>query len=183
MKNKKKLLITLAIIGFIALACLVAASRSSWVTYTETDYGIQLKYPKDWEIVDNLTPKSCCLFIVKYNISTTTAINASGTPMTKVTATERIKLQIGPYDISTYNPFKVASTTKVHIGDNDLYTGLYNGINFYILPQSPTRGIGIAMFAYPETPEEARVTALQVISTIKLVPPTATSTATSTGDR
>ncbi len=122
--------------------------QGSWDSYHESRYGFDLQYPHNWIVVDGLKAGKgdCCLFVVEQSISTTTAANASGTPITTVTAKELIKMQIGHYDTSAYNPFDIASTTPLKLGSNQVYTGTSYGIPFYLIPHSTHDGLGIAIF-------------------------------------
>lgn len=146
-------------------------------TYVEEDYDFQVTYPSDWNISDELSPGSCCLFIASWNKKSTFEPNASGTPVEKITATENIKVQIGNYDKKINDPFKAASTTKVMLGSTEFYKGVASdGMEFYLLPRSETEGVGAAIFAYIETTEDYKKTARDIVATIKLLPVTATST-------
>jgi len=194
MKTYNKKAVYIAIAAIVVIIIVIALSfyashkgnrtvaAAEWKAYTNQDFGLQLAYPSDWKLYDGMTPKApCCLFIDAYKVSTSTAVNASGTPVTSVTAMERIKLQIGHYDLKTLDPFKAASTTKTTINGADAYVGIEkDGTPFYLFPRSSTEGVGVAIFIYKETDEADKATAKKIVSTMKLVPIVATSTATST---
>lgn len=153
------------------------AKAIKWITYEEEDYDFQISYPSNWDMYDELTSETCCLVIRDIDVATTTALNASGTPVMAVTAREMIKLQVGYYDKKTDDPFKAATTTKVTLGKNEFHTGVaMDGTEFYLLPLSPNDGIGAAIFSYIETPPKDKPIVRQIISTIKLLPRNATST-------
>lgn len=187
MKNHKVPIIIIAAVIIIALVGAYIkgwnplTGPAEWKTYIEEDFDFQVSYPEDWNMSDELAPGSCCLFISSWSKKTTFEPNASGTPVEKVTATENVKLQIGNYDRKAYDPFGSASTTKIALGNTEFYKGIAeNGMEFYLLPRSETEGVGAAIFAYTTTTEEHKKTVREIIATIKLLPVTATSTASST---
>lgn len=180
-KNSRNLLagiiiVILVVIGVYSFTNRQAVSES----YTEEDFDFVIDIPSDWVYRDDLTVGKCCLFVAYWTTSTTTALNASGTPQEKVTVTERVKLQIGYYYKSVDDPFKSASTTKVTLGKNEFFKGNSQGVEFYLLPRNDEEGLGVALFSYIETTEEEKEAARNVIGTIELLPHDAPATATST---
>lgn len=174
------LIIAAVIIAIIVGYFTLNDETGSWNAYKEQDFSFELKYPHGWSIMDQLTDKSCCLFVAVVSVSTTTSMNASGTPVVTVTSKERMHLQIGYYDTAVTDPFKAATTTKVMLGDNEFSTGISNGLEFYLLPRSESRGVGIAVFAYEDATPEDLATAKDIIGTIKLLPLSASSTTATT---
>ncbi len=181
--KRKGLLILIIVVVIIAIIVgyfTLNDETTSWNVYGENDFSFELRYPHGWTLLDQLTDKSCCLFVAVINVSTTTTMNASGTPEVSVTSKERMHLQIGYYDTAITDPFKAATTTKVTLGDNEFSTGVSNGLEFYLLPRSETRGVGIAVFAYEDATPKDMATARDIIGTIKLLPLTASSTVATT---
>ena len=157
--------------------------QRGWDTYHEPRYGFDIKYPHNWILVDSLRSGKgdCCMFIVEQSISTTTTENASGTPVTTVTAKELIKMQVGHYDTSAYNPFDIASTTSLKLGTNQAYSGESYSIPFYLIPRSNHDGLGIAIFTSSGKYSAAdREIVEKILSTVHYGGMVATTTATTT---
>ncbi len=184
MKNNRVTIIIVVLALIVAVAIVIYARSGKNAaepivsrTYVEEDYDFQVTYPSDWNMSDELSPGSCCLFIASWNKKSTFEPNASGTPVEKITATENIKVQIGNYDKKINDPFKAASTTKIVLGGTEFYKGIArDGMEFYLLSRSETKGVGAAIFAYIETTEDYKKTARNIVATIKLLPVAATST-------
>lgn len=179
------------IVIIIAIVIYALNSSSQLTSYHQKAYGFDIKYPSTWQIQDSLTPTSCCLFIVNVQVATTTAPNASGTPITTVTEKEPIRIQIGYYyKTATYDPFSMATTTKLTLGNNTAYTGTSKGTPFYLIPMSTQDGIGAAIFTSFDNTDATgtRATVEDILSSIKFTGTTTemvdtkigTSTATST---
>lgn len=150
---------------------------TSWIAYTDVPFGISLKYPPGWQLVDDLPKNQCCLFVVNVSISTTTTKNASGTPVVTVTAKEPIRLQMGYYTAS-FDPFTIGTTSEITLGKNKAYTGVSKGIPFYIIPKTPKEGVGVAVFSALESdPKWVKKTAESILSTIVLSSSTASTSA------
>ncbi len=142
----------------------------TWKTYHQTAVGMDLSYPSDWILVDNLTPTSCCLFILNYTETATSTTNG----------VDNTKIQIGYYNKSVFDPFKISSTTETKIGDNTTYVGKGNGVPVYIIPRNDNEGAGIAIFTPLGNQQKAADIATRIIASIKFVTPqSATSTKTS----
>jgi len=188
-KSTKIVLVVIVIVVILLLAVGVAVHYQvrngpvAWQTYTESDFSFQVSYPPAWVLSDQLTAKTCCLFLSAVTVSTTTApavasTSGAATSTTTVTAHERVKLQFGYYNKKVSDPFQEASTTQVSIGGTRFYSGVANGVTFYLLPRNDTEGVGVAVF--PDSAVETaadKADAEKVISSIKLFAPAATSTA------
>ena len=193
--NKSKI-VPIMIIIIVVLAVLGGwyywhSNTTTLDTYHEKALGFDIKYPHGWAIQDDLPDGRCCLFVVNVQISTTTTMNASGTPVTTVTAKEPLKIQLGYYyRTASYDPFKMATTTKIMLGKNVAYTGVSNETPFYLIPTSEQDGLGAALFTSVENTDHAgaQKIAESILSTITftgtttdtLNTKTGTSTATST---
>ena len=186
--NKSKLVpiaILIVIIAIIAIGIYISRSQApAWTSYHEKTYGFDVSYPATWQIQDSMTKEGCCLFVVNVHIATTTATNASGTPIVSVTATEPVKIQLGHYyRPSTFDPFKMATNTPVTLGKNSAYTGVSNGTPFYLIPTSALDGIGAAYFTALDNTDTVGTRAIveKVLSTISFTGTTTDSTETKTG--
>ncbi|HEX7724473.1 MAG TPA: hypothetical protein VF438_01915 [Candidatus Paceibacterota bacterium] len=156
-------------------------------TYIEKDFGFSVTFPSDWIFEDKLTGETCCLFVAHWVTSTTTAPNASGTPVTSVTQQEIIKLQIGAYDKRIQDIFGTSSR-PVTMDGKTFYTGRTPTGEYFLLPRDENTGIGAAEFGYEGTPQSEVDIAHKVVSsltfigkpTAQLAAPKQQSTATST---
>ena len=193
----RKIKIVPAAILIVAVLVVVAgwyvfhSNAKALVSYHQKAYGFDIKYPQGWVIQDDLSSKTCCLFIVNVSVSTTTTQNASGTPLITVTAKEPIKIQIGYYyKPAGFDPFKMATSTVIALGKNTAYTGISSGTPFYLIPLSSLDGIGAAVFTSLENTDtkSTRKSVEDILSTIVFTSTTteamnagtSTSTATST---
>ena len=175
-KNTKYSIAALIVIIIVAVVA-IAWPRNSvqWTKYEQKAYGFSISYPADWVTRDSLTATStCCLFIAHWTYATTTDTTASGTPKQTVTATETIKLQIGPYVRgSDTDPFKYGTTTKMTINGKTLYKGVSGALDYYLVPFDEKTGVGAAIFNYTETPKADKEFAAKIAKSLTFV---ATST-------
>lgn len=151
---------------------------AGWKSYTQKEFGLQLKYPEAWYLYDSLSKYSCCLSVENYD-----ELNATSTAQK---GDQKIKIQFGYYDKDISDPYEMASTTPVALGSNTFYTGMSEGTRFFLLPRDQKKGIGVAVFSSLVTSTSTPQIVMDIISTLKLValppqPSAATSTATTTG--
>lgn len=137
-------------------------------TYTEKDYGFTIDFPSDWIYEDRLSAESpCCVYIAHDLTSTTTAPNASGTPVVTVTKTEIIKIQIGSYDKRTLDPFST-TTSPIVLNGTTFYTGYMPNGQYFLLPRDAQTGLGAAVFRYTETPQSEIDMAERIVGSMRV---------------
>jgi len=174
--TKKSRIIALVIVVLLIVAVVLGmvhkksvtplfVEKDGMKTYTEKDFGFTVTFPSDWVLEDQLTGERCCLFIAHIETSTSTAPNASGTPVETITQRELIKLQIGNYDRRILDPF-ATSTRSITLGGKTFHAGYTSTGEYFLLPRDEYTGIGAAEFRYTDTPPADIVTAQKIVGSI-----------------
>jgi hypothetical protein len=148
-----------------------ADETKDWKIYSETDFGFSFKYPKEWEVYDDLTLNTCCLNITNYGRMK---------PGRGYLEKGDIKIQFAKYNKSpsislkdfvfsqTYMESDIKATIVRDIeiaGIKAVYSNLSDD-NYY-LPINDARGILVYIFNHPESKESFKNIVDKFLSTFK----------------